>query len=190
MGLDEVREVIHSGLEAFHERVALRGRPDVTVKLRKKFDLAGLRFTCGTDIALMDREGEGNPYKPNFQWDLRDRLFNGKVRVETRSKQITYSKSFGVEKMKVQVNGGVNYISGQTYLGFNVKTGQGVSSSVNSNGISFNQRFDTLLDHPKVKFNVSGVIELPEATYNANSNVMEVGPVEVQPEEITATVTF
>ncbi|KAK3281414.1 hypothetical protein CYMTET_10797 [Cymbomonas tetramitiformis] len=187
----EAVQAVGEAHRQFNERFEFVQRPNVNLKLRKKLDVVGLRFTVGTDWQICRRDGLPTEWVPNCRFGVREKLLGGKFRMTSQPTQICYSKKLQVDRFKLQLNGGLSMITGQPFVGIDVKSNEKMipQCGLDGNGISFNHRLTLPLKNPEIKAKLFGNIHLPSTEYDPLSNTMRMGKFQIDTQSVDLSFT-
>lgn len=189
-GLQQVKSEVAKGVKLFNDNVNIKTLPDITLKLRKKYDVGPVRFTAGIKSRVWNGDGSKVTPKPQLSFAAHDRILKGKFRLEQDTKTITYTKKLNIGLLKIGVDGSYNIPSKTPFLSFTVKTTAGVVSPVQANGISLNQSLEGVWRNPDVDLKLLASVDLPEAKFNNDTSAFEYGKFDLNMRMLDVVVTM
>ena len=150
--------------------------PDVTLKLRKRWNLFPVVFTVGGDFNAKELTK-----KPKFYWDCYDSILHGKIELNEKKKIVKLSRDFELDPAShtgVAVAAFYNYEKRDFQMGFNISQGLSMTKTANERGINLDitkKVPDGLLKSTGLKgifkgaeLRAQGAVELPTMTFGGS----------------------
>lgn len=203
------KSALASGLDAavafakdVNERVVLRTKPEVAVKLRKRLAWLALEAYAGAEfLVVTQKPREREAYWPHWHFEVRDTLLGGTFCL-SQHQEVAYSKSLQLnDAVRVEVSALYSLQSRQPFLGFNVHSTPGVSSAAGSNAISVHRHLSRSWTGKaadgsrqqvlQTDVDVTGAVTLPSTRFNSLTGKVGLqGPLIVDVTSCTLTATL
>ena len=150
--------------------------PDVTLKLRKRWNLFPVVFTVGGDFNAKELTKT-----PKFYWDCYDSILHGKIELNDKKKIVKISRDFELDPAShtgVAVAAFYNYEKRDFQMGFNISQGLTMTKTANERGINLDMTkkvpgavlkstgLSGLFKNAEVR--AQGSVELPTVTFGGS----------------------